>query len=413
MQKQSARLWWRGKDHKDIWFQGKYHCALYKGDELIWFKALERKWLVWTRDNGWYSHSTVLGVFDAETKKVRWNTQFSPYPYGKAYRTDERIYVYGGRGSSGDTVAISDQWGSCYQRYQAHDNMTLFPLDDNRLFMLETQYDGTYHYAFYIGSFDEEGDFAFRKVGENAEKAYLEYKRTYGYTFGHFFVYVKEGTLCIMDADSGELTYSEMFGSKPITYSDFAQDGDTVYCFHYSGDIGAYINPCVSVIQGGVRGEKPIPIAGTKNIANICGIKKNGRFYVYEQSRNTSYKFTSHILCSDDLDNWQSVALPASIKIPFVSPWNVDGNVFTHVQIKFDLDAETEDGCLEILFCNLFINIKESSVNAYYESGMIDDTKKGMMLGDIHYSGIYNYLYCIYLDNMIFQKSENNIAFWY
>lgn len=38
MGKQSARLYYDGKDHKDIYFQGNYHRVMYKGDELVWMK---------------------------------------------------------------------------------------------------------------------------------------------------------------------------------------------------------------------------------------------------------------------------------------------------------------------------------------------------------------------------------------
>lgn len=38
MGRQSARLWYRGKDHKDIYFQGNYHKAMYLGGNLLWQK---------------------------------------------------------------------------------------------------------------------------------------------------------------------------------------------------------------------------------------------------------------------------------------------------------------------------------------------------------------------------------------
>ncbi len=38
MERQSARLWFEGKDHKDIWFDGHYHCKMYLGKTLLWEK---------------------------------------------------------------------------------------------------------------------------------------------------------------------------------------------------------------------------------------------------------------------------------------------------------------------------------------------------------------------------------------
>lgn len=36
---QSSRLYFDGKDHKDIYYQGKYHTAMYKGNTLLWAKT--------------------------------------------------------------------------------------------------------------------------------------------------------------------------------------------------------------------------------------------------------------------------------------------------------------------------------------------------------------------------------------
>ena len=46
MGKQSARLYFQGQDHKDIYFQGCYHDKMYKGSELIWEKLHGDKYFV-------------------------------------------------------------------------------------------------------------------------------------------------------------------------------------------------------------------------------------------------------------------------------------------------------------------------------------------------------------------------------
>ena len=42
MGKQSSRMIYRGKDHKDIYFSGNYHNAMYKGSRLVWRKLYDR-----------------------------------------------------------------------------------------------------------------------------------------------------------------------------------------------------------------------------------------------------------------------------------------------------------------------------------------------------------------------------------
>lgn len=43
MGKQSARMYYDGKDHRDIYFKGNYHRAMYKGGQLVWKKITEGK----------------------------------------------------------------------------------------------------------------------------------------------------------------------------------------------------------------------------------------------------------------------------------------------------------------------------------------------------------------------------------
>ena len=50
MGKQSARLYYKGKDHKDIYYKGHYHVKMYKGDQLIWEKLKSSSWKKIDRD---------------------------------------------------------------------------------------------------------------------------------------------------------------------------------------------------------------------------------------------------------------------------------------------------------------------------------------------------------------------------
>lgn len=45
MGKQSARLYYDGKDHKDIYFQENYHWKMYKGNEKIWEKLIGNEYI--------------------------------------------------------------------------------------------------------------------------------------------------------------------------------------------------------------------------------------------------------------------------------------------------------------------------------------------------------------------------------
>ena len=43
MGKQSARIYFQGKDHKEIYYQGHYHKAMYIGSQLVWEKLIDER----------------------------------------------------------------------------------------------------------------------------------------------------------------------------------------------------------------------------------------------------------------------------------------------------------------------------------------------------------------------------------
>lgn len=77
MGRQSSRLIYNGKDHKDIYFQGHYHDAMYVGSQLVWKKIRERNWerigFHTFKDNGnayiAYDAQDKLYYFDRDSKE--------------------------------------------------------------------------------------------------------------------------------------------------------------------------------------------------------------------------------------------------------------------------------------------------------------------------------------------------------
>ena len=43
--RQSSRIYFVGKDHKDIYFQGHYHDKMYIGSQLVWEKLKGREYI--------------------------------------------------------------------------------------------------------------------------------------------------------------------------------------------------------------------------------------------------------------------------------------------------------------------------------------------------------------------------------
>ena len=64
MGRQSARLYYKGKDHKDIYFQGKYHIKMYKGNKLLWEKLYPDKCLLTMGAYGIHIYDIEYKFFD-------------------------------------------------------------------------------------------------------------------------------------------------------------------------------------------------------------------------------------------------------------------------------------------------------------------------------------------------------------
>ena len=74
MGKQSARLYYQGKDHKDIFFQGKYHDAMYVGSKLVWHKIKKEGYFSIIicdpyKDKTSGLDKTLILIFDEKTNK--------------------------------------------------------------------------------------------------------------------------------------------------------------------------------------------------------------------------------------------------------------------------------------------------------------------------------------------------------
>lgn len=74
MGKQSARMVYKGKDHKDIYFRGKYHDAMYVGSELVWHKIKQEGYYVFIYVRNIVNSSVekmVVAIFEEKTLTVQ------------------------------------------------------------------------------------------------------------------------------------------------------------------------------------------------------------------------------------------------------------------------------------------------------------------------------------------------------
>lgn len=79
MGKQSARIYYQGKDHKDIYFQGNYHVAMYKGSQLVWKKIYGGKHIPYIAYEGRKRIIKIAYIEDKETFIVNNSKKFVSY----------------------------------------------------------------------------------------------------------------------------------------------------------------------------------------------------------------------------------------------------------------------------------------------------------------------------------------------
>ncbi|MCH5261584.1 MAG: hypothetical protein J1F42_01595 [Lachnospiraceae bacterium] len=88
---QSARLYYQGKDHKDIFYRGNFHNKMYKGNQLLWEKLYPDECLLDWGNTGIY-------IYDIEHKCV-----------------DVMPFSYKTPNVGGTTASMNkDKWVACY-----------------------------------------------------------------------------------------------------------------------------------------------------------------------------------------------------------------------------------------------------------------------------------------------------------
>lgn len=101
---QSSRMIYRGKDHKDIYFQGHYHDAMYLGYELLWHKIRQEGYYVFIVSNGKegkLQEGIYIITFDEKTQEFEIVMEIKDTPdsftenfFGGSYMVDsERMYI--------------------------------------------------------------------------------------------------------------------------------------------------------------------------------------------------------------------------------------------------------------------------------------------------------------------------------
>lgn len=437
MGKQSARLYFEGKDHKDIFFHGKCHDAMYIGAELVWHKIRKEGYyvLIYFRGESYVNQKLIVSIFDEKTQIVEKVLEVGKDQYGdediyyidlQSAMDDERIYL----STIGTSTRIASSMDGIYYgeaNLDYYGNEDLFTYAQNYFSYTKNKESGsaqrgnciygitTFGIAtFYISksTIKEENGVCTvntEKVDtkiSNRNVQFSDYKESNHLIFSNYgkskiILHTKQVaqdygtekgksmlTVNYYDVEteiSGNITQFNYSAMESAVITDFNYING-VYMFFYRRDIngekwGEYIHYLYIYYScDGINYEHSlIERKYTKPGENIAiprhVLNRMGMYYIYCLPENTKIGSPNVLLLTTDFKHFSKKYIPAEL--------DVDGKTFDTVNgfTPIEADAGARSG-------RYFYNGEIS----YPDDGIFASTKVGK----------------VYIDNMFFRKSKGN-----
>lgn len=409
MGRQSSRLIYKNKDHKDILFQGKYHNAMYLGSQLLWKKI--QKIIPYISYDDYY-REMCINTLDVDSKTIKKvarliGTEFND---NKLARGDNTVgYMIGDTSwafsKDGQNFTQTERLGtssygelSAYAGYALTKNCIISSVRESTVAdiyaVVSRDIDsfkisgggglGKLYGRIYSGFVNPELDILIhRDFAEGSDHPYWNYyvedAKTLRRLYGSGYTFVDN--------------YKNLLGSDDRYIYFFC------YIYHYSDGHRNQVRRYDYVAGNGDILYSTIERNFYMNI--IGSFYENGKFIVYRIDRRnsqTSVEGRLQIYETTDFLNFSEIETPQSITVKDISS---DGEY----TISFDSDV---DGDVYIQpYCNLD--------NTYYfdESGVMHDDEGCLFHTNLHAKineTRYKKIVTIYFDNHYFRESDNNFC---
>lgn len=413
MQKQSARIYYQGKDHKDIFYMGRYHCAMFLGEKLSWYKSLDKKNIVYIhRDfNGFATRIAIIDIKNREVSQLIHPGE--DFALDKIQRSNNCILI-GNR--------IMGQYGSFLKEYKTIGNElqsdgVIRLLDGDTIVNLSSG-------GIYAGKVIERTDktvyeIEMNKIG-NFEDTISKLNNISGiswvvpgcfddYTVGKFVICIikryteNEEIYYFVDCENGEIVYKETAPYKTFTFggTSFSQNKNELFRLDFDGEkrlvLSVYKDGNCDICH----------LSQFKESTNTTALKQKDEVlyaYVYSHYNSVSKRKLS-VFTSSDWINWNIREITKfKIKIPYAQGYEYKN--YTHVIISTE-ESAVVDGCINIRL-DTFLDIMDSNSGVSYNNGEIDYSDTGMVIGNTMQGA--ECWSVIYIDNMMMEESEMNFA---
>lgn len=405
MGKQSARLYYRGKDHKDIYFQGKYHNAMIvrKEDkpELVWRKLYDEGYFVYTRLSGPSGSPSYYTAILYPKYRIR------EY-YGEIAQVTYHSNKHLARKYTGSWLgAVISYDGKLWKRIEGNNTeYGVVPKADGIVIYSVAGYQ-KYKYTYIPivnGDVDE----------ENALEIYFDASGKVGGIFStvgitDFCLLLDESKYPIISALAVDMqgnVYNELFATRQdqeIGGSGYYNG--MYYCVFTNVGSGCYVYVSNSI--GGPWERRSFPVRATK----IYTIQTSNEIVVYVSSVNDNIYSAVQIYTTTDFISYKRISIPNNLTVSIIGAKYDEEKEYINFRMAREASAIENAYNLAVYGYDLYSVIGNMAKNTicYIEKCKISPPK-GMIIqqGSLESAGRVT----VYLDNLFFQPSEGNFAFF-
>ncbi len=413
MQKQSSRLYYKGKDHKDIYFNGNYHCAMFVSDKLVWEKYLDGKWVYNTQFG---TNDYRIETLDPIKKEIR-NQAAYTYAPNMTHNGDCYI-VYA-------PVALAHYPQNLYISNAGGDRLTrctdLITRDfrfaaalNDRILVCDNGTDGI---IYELQHNKEEDTYILKEIYNNRLPG--EDDTTY-----QFHPYLKgKGGAYLIGFHTDVADYQWFAFGKDNIFKEFAmtpsssrycccQDAEKVYLLAYIRQTNRpYLSYPVVYIYDGKSTATLHPNFGGRFTTNVAMIKRKGKFIIYEQHSDGGSNYYVDIYVTGDFSSFKTIQF-FKCTIPYENGFWVSGyggNKF-YKKVAFVSDYNRTSVDDDTHKVNLPISSIEDKIPVYYESGKINEDREDMCIPFTISGYLFTTFLVAYLDNLYFEDSDGNFG---
>lgn len=403
MQKQSSRLYYRGKDHKDIYFRENYHCAMYKYDELVWEKYLDGVWVYDTQIGSLIYRMKTLDPLKKEVKDQALtnapnmtysNRCYIVYSAYSVARFSEGLLISnaGGNRLTNCTSLISDKFQfsvALNDRILVCDNRILYELQYNKrdkvYELVETYSDGLPE-GFSAYTFGMSGTYLVGSV--------------YSSNFVKFMAFGKDNV------------FKEFESIQNVKAFSCVQDENKIYLLAFvSAQYYPYFDyPIVYIYDGIETTAIKLDLPG-RWVSDAAMIKRGDEFVIYETHHDGISNYYAGIFFTKDFLSVKSTEFK-KCTIYFENGFTVQNfsGFKTYHKVAFVADNTNETVDEDTYKLLLPVSAIKRQGAVYYDSGVIDNDRKDMCL-PFEINGFDQKVFLTaYIDNLYFEDSDKNFG---